>query len=65
MQVETGETEIIERVAALDIGKAEVCCARVPGSRGQGMQEGRTVTTMTTALLGLADWLAALGWAGW
>jgi transposase len=62
MQVETGEPEIIERVAALDIGKAEVvCCARVPGPRGQRMQEVRTVTTMTAALLGLADWLAALG----
>jgi transposase len=62
MQVETGEPEIIERVAALDIGKAEVvCCVRVPGSRGQRMQEVRTVTTMTAALLGLADWLAALG----
>ena len=32
MQVETDEPEIIERVAALDIGKAEVvCCVRVPG----------------------------------
>jgi transposase len=62
MQVETGEPEIIERVAALDIGKAEVvCCARVPGPRGQRMQEVRTVSTMTAALLGLADWLAGLG----
>ena len=27
--------EIIERVAALDIGKAElVCCVRVPGAEG-------------------------------
>src|SRR5215210_2590874 len=62
MQAETGEPEVIERVAALDIGKAEVvCCARVPGPRGQRMQEVRTVPTMTAALLGLADWLAALG----
>ncbi len=62
MQVETGEPEIIERVAALDIGKAEVvCCARVPGPRGQRMQEVRTVPTMTAALLGLVDWLAGLG----
>ena len=62
MQVETNEPEIIECVAALDIGKAEVvCCARVPGPRGQRMQEIRTVTTMTAALLGLADWLAGLG----
>jgi transposase len=62
MQVETGEREIIERVAALDIGKAEVvCCARVPGPGGRRMQEVRTVATMTAALLGLADWLAGLG----
>ena len=28
--------EIVERVAALDIGKAElVCCARVPGPSGK------------------------------
>ena len=62
MQVETDEPEIIERVAALDVGKAEVvCCARVPGPGGQRMQEVRTVSTMTAALLGLGDWLAGLG----
>jgi transposase len=62
MQVETDEPEIVERVAALDIGKAEVvCCARIPGPDGRRMQEVRTVTTMTAALLGLSDWLAALG----
>jgi transposase len=62
MQVETDEPEIVERVAALDVGKAEVvCCARVPGPDGRRMQEVRTVTTMTAALLGLGDWLAALG----
>ena len=42
MQVDTDEPEIIERVAALDVGKAEVvCCARVPGPGGQRMQEVR------------------------
>jgi transposase len=62
MQVETGEPEIVERVAALDVSKAEVvCCVRVPGPRGQRMQEVRRVTTMTAALLNLADWLAGLG----
>src|SRR4051812_18107521 len=62
MQVETDEPEVIERVAALDVGKAEVvCCARVPGPGGQRMQEVRTTSTMTSALLGLGDWLAALG----
>ena len=62
MQVETDEPEIIERVAALDVAKAEVvCCARVPGSGRQRMQEVRTVSTMTAALLELGDWLAGLG----
>jgi transposase len=62
MQVQADEPEIIERVAALDVGKAEVvCCARVPGPRGQRMQEVRKVSTMTAALLELADWLAGLG----
>jgi transposase len=62
MQVETDELEIIERVAALDVGKAEVvCCARIPGPAGRRMQEVRTVPTMTAALLGLGDWLAGLG----
>jgi len=62
MQVETDEPEIIERVAALDVGKAEVvCCARIPGPDGRRMQEVRTVATMTAALLDLGDWLAALG----
>jgi transposase len=62
MQVEIDEPEIVERVAALDVGKAEVvCCARIPGPDGRRMQEIRTVATMTAALLGLGDWLAALG----
>ncbi len=45
---ETQDTEeLIERVAALDIGKAElVCCIRVPGAgkRGRRLQEVRTYT---------------------
>src|SRR3954464_6066605 len=62
MRVETDEPEIIERVAALDVGKAEVvCCARVPGPGGRRMQEVRTVSTMTRSLLVLADRLAGLG----
>jgi len=62
MQIDTDEREVIERVAALDVGKAEVvCCARVPGPRGQRMQEVRTTSTMTAALLALGDWLASLG----
>src|SRR4051812_49643551 len=61
MRVDTDEPEIIERVAALDVAKAEVvCCARVPGPGRQRMQEVRTVSTMTAALLELGDWLAGL-----
>jgi transposase len=62
---ETHETEeIIERVAALDIGKAElVCCVRVPheGRAGRRLQEVTTYSTMTGSLLGLADRLRCLG----
>ena len=62
MRVETDEPEIVERIAALDVGKAEVvCCVRVPGPAAQRMQEVRTTSTMTSALLGLGDWLAELG----
>src|SRR5947208_4985698 len=62
MRVDTDEPEIVERVAALDVGKAEVvCCVRVTGPGAQRMQEVRTVGTMTVALLGLGDWLAELG----
>ena len=62
MRVDTEEPEIIQRVAALDVAKAEVvCCVRVPGPGGRRMQEVRTVSTMTAALLALGDWLAELG----
>jgi transposase len=65
MLEETAETEeIIERVAALDIGKSElVCCVRVPdeGRRGRRLQEVRACSAMTGSLLGLADRLACLG----
>jgi transposase len=56
--------EIIGRIAALDIGKAElVCCVRVPGGQGSGKraQEVKTYPTMTRSLLVLADRLAELG----
>jgi transposase len=62
---ETQDTEeLIGRVAALDIGKAElVCCVRVPSGQGSGkrLQEVRTYPTMTRSLLVLADRLGALG----
>ncbi|WP_222718738.1 hypothetical protein [Actinokineospora xionganensis] len=46
MEETPDDHEVIERVAALDIGKAElVCCVRVPGDgpRGRRMQEVRTI----------------------
>jgi hypothetical protein len=56
--------EIIARVAALDIGKAElVCCVRVPDEdrRGRRLQEVQAYSTMTRPLLGLAGHLRCLG----
>ena len=65
MLEETQETaEIIERVAALDVGKAELtCCVRVPGQgrSGRRLQEVRTYQTMTRSLLVMADRLRELG----
>jgi transposase len=58
------DEQIIERVAALDIGKAElVCCVRVPGESDSGRrrQEVNTYSTMTRSLLVMADRLAELG----
>src|ERR1700722_11524622 len=55
---------IIERVAALDIGKAELsCCVRVPDEDrpDRRLQEVETYPTMTRRLLTLADRLACLG----
>lgn len=56
--------EIIARVAALDIGKAElVCCVRVPheDKPGRRCQEVATYSTMTRSLLGMADHLRCVG----
>ena len=56
--------EIIERIAALDIGKAElVCCVRVPGGprKSRRVQEVTTYKTMTRALLRMTDRLQELG----
>jgi transposase len=62
---ETHDTEeVIQRVAALDIGKAQlVCCVRVPSPDrpGKRLQEVRTYPTMTRSLLVLADRLRELG----
>ena len=55
---------IIERVASLDVGKAEVvCCVRVPspGAGGIRAQEVQTFSTMTRSLTAMGDWLNELG----
>ena len=58
------EQEIIARVAALDIGKAElVCCVRVPDPKGgsRRVQEVTTYSTMTRSIQLMADRLLDLG----
>ena len=55
------EEQIIARVAALDIGKAElVCCVRVPGPGSRRLQEVSTHSTMTRSLTELANHLVEL-----
>ena len=57
------EEQIIARVAALDIGKAElVCCVRVPAARQRRkrLQEVSTHSTMTRSLTELANRLVEL-----
>ena len=66
MFVESSDDEqIIERVAALDIGKAEVvCCVRLPapgGGRKRRVQEVSTHSTMVPSLCDLANRLVGLG----
>jgi transposase len=57
------QQEIIERVAALDVGKASlVCCVRVPGKTPRRrVQEVTTYSTMTRSLQSMADRLLELG----
>lgn len=62
-QTHDGE-EIIERIAALDIGKAAlVCCVRTPGdpTAGRRRQEVTTYSTMTRSLTAMAARLRELG----
>lgn len=64
MQATEESVQIVERVAAIDIGKAAlVVCARVPGESGTGRrrQEVAEYATNTGALLRLADQLRQLG----
>ena len=57
---------VVERAAALDVGKDQVvACIRVPdpagGGRRRRRQEVRTYPTFTSSLEALADWLQAEG----
>jgi hypothetical protein len=54
---------MVERAAALDVGKDEVvACIRVPAAGGRGRrQEVRTFATFTASLEALAGWLQAEG----
>src|SRR5918994_7888964 len=64
MFVESSDDEqIIERVAALDVGKAEiVCCIRLPAADGgRRVQEVSTHSTMVPSLCELANRLVGLG----
>jgi len=64
LELDPQNEEIIARVAACDVGKAElVCCARVPDERrpGRRLQEVLSYSTMTRSLLRMADRLAELG----
>jgi transposase len=58
------ESHDVARVAALDIGKAEVvCCVRVPAGANakKRLQEVSTHSTMSRALTQLANHLVDLG----
>jgi transposase len=57
------DVEFVARVAALDIGKAEVvCCARTPGpDRSRRSQQVRIFKTMARSLTVMCDWLVELG----
>jgi transposase len=58
-----GDEQIVERVAALDIGKAEVvCCVRLPAPAGRSrrVQEVTTHSTMVGSLSELANRLVGL-----
>jgi transposase len=61
LQESVDEEQIIARVAALDIGKAElVCCVRLPGTGRTRLQDVSTHSTMTRSLTELANHLVEL-----
>src|SRR3954453_9305946 len=63
-ETQDGDGLAVERIAALDIGKAEVaCCVRVPSPRGKGgrAQEVATYSTMTRSAAGAGGPVAGAG----
>ena len=53
---------IVERVAGLDVHKAQVtACVRVPGADGERVEQIEEFQTTVRGLLVLRDWLAAQG----
>lgn len=63
VEARAGES-LIERVAGVDVGKAEVvCCVRVPDAAvaGRRGQEVRRFSAMTGSLHRMCDWFAELG----
>jgi transposase len=52
----------VERVAGIDVAKAEVVVAlRVPGPKRSRVQEVRTYLAFTSSLASMADWLLSAG----
>jgi transposase len=53
---------VVERCAGLDVHKdTVVACVRTPQTGGSREQTTRTFKTMTIDLMGLRDWLVAMG----
>jgi transposase len=62
MEAVESEPLFAERVAGVDIGKAEVVAAvRVPGNNGRRMQEVRSFPATRRGLEELADWMDSHG----
>ncbi len=58
MEIDHGEQHLIERVAAIDTGKAEmVCCVRVPGA-GRARALNRPGFCRWSVIPGFPGWLS-------
>ena len=62
--LEETHDQIIQRVAALEVGKAELtCCGRVPGQGGSGRRTGGGPELPDDDPL--AGWSWSTGWGSW